>query len=238
METQSTFTKSHRGFSLVELLVAMTLTLVVLGIASTLLARSLNIRARSNQNGDSLADVQRALNIMSREIADAGFNLADNGIVAGDSGTDANSNSTLRIRANLNKFTSSASDAARNGISTVGEDENEDVKYFIYQSGDTKLLARYDAFVIAGGNSTVLANRLDSLHIHYYSQAVTYSTSACDITSASAGEVGPAAAKYVVLAVCVQLGAVGNPGAPGYQPPTNVLLVSDVALRNTNLPVY
>jgi prepilin-type N-terminal cleavage/methylation domain-containing protein len=230
-------TGSQRGFSLFELLIAMTLTLVVLGISTTLLARSLNIRAKANQNADALADAQRALNIMSREIANAGFNLSDNGIVAEDSGTDGSGNSTLRIRSNTNKFTLGASDTARNGIGTVGEDQNEDVKYFIYTTGGTNLLARYDAFVIPGGKSTVLANRLDSLQIHYYSHAVTYNTSGCDIAGGPA-EVAPGAASYVVLAVCVRLSAIGTPGGPGYQPATNVLLVSDVALRNSNLPVY
>src|ERR1044071_1764884 len=82
------------GFSLVELIVAMTITLVVLGIATTLLARSLNMRVRGNDNVDALADAERALNIMSREIAQAGFNLTDNGIVAADSVTDGAGNST------------------------------------------------------------------------------------------------------------------------------------------------
>ncbi len=238
MESQITSTGNDRGFSLIELLIAMTLTLVIMGVASTLLARSLNIRARANQNADSLADAQRALNIMSREIANAGFNLIDNGIVTGDSDTDVNGNSSLRIRANLNKFLPSATAAARSGIGTAGEDQNEDVKYFIHLADETNLLVRHDKYVVEGGQSTVLANRLDSLHIHYYSEKLTYSTLGCDITGASLSEVSPGAAKYLVLAVCVQLGAVGTPGSPGYQPTTNVLLVSDVALRNSNLPVY
>ena len=95
METKISLTKADRGFSLLELLIAMTLTIVIMGLASTLLARSLNIRVKANANADALADAQRALNIMSREIANAGFNLTDNGIVAGDSITDANGNSTL-----------------------------------------------------------------------------------------------------------------------------------------------
>jgi Tfp pilus assembly protein PilW len=238
METQTALKRSTRGFSLLELLIAMTITIVVVGLASTLLAQSLNVRVRANHNSDSLADVQRALNIMSREIANAGFNLTTNGIVAADSGTDANGNSTLRIRANLNKFSTSATSGARNGIGTTGEDQDEDITYFVYPTGNTTLLARFDANIIAGGNSTVLANRLDSLRIHYFSQAVTYSTTGCDISGASATEVAPGAANYVVLAVCVRLDAVGNAGAPGYQPPTNVLLVSDVALRNANLSIY
>ena len=51
-------------------------------------------------------------------------------------------------------------------------------------------------------------------------------------------EVAPDAAKYVVIAVCVRQAATGTPGGPGYQPAANVLLVSDVALRNSNLPIY
>ena len=135
---------------------------------------------------------------MSREIAQAGFNLTDNGIVAADSVTDANGNSTIRIRANLNKFVTSASTAARAGIGTQGEDAGEDVKYFIYPTQDTTLLARYDAY---GTGSTVLANRLDSLHVHYFAQKVSYSAGTvavpCDISAPSQAEVGsPSAAKY------------------------------------------
>jgi prepilin-type N-terminal cleavage/methylation domain-containing protein len=228
---------NERGFSLLELIIAMSITITIAGLACTLLAQSLNMRKRSNDRIDALADAQRALNVMSREIASAGFNLSDNGIVAEDSITDANGNSTIRLRANLNKFTSSIS-AARTGIGTVGEDAGEDVKYFLYPTANTNLLARYDAYSIAGGSSTVLANRLDSLRIHYFAQRVTYNTSGCDITGASASEVAVSAAKFIVIAVCVNERAVGAPGTPGYQPGGNILLVSDVALRNANLSKY
>jgi Tfp pilus assembly protein PilW len=226
------------GFSLIELIIAMTLTITIMGVASVLLAQALNVRTRTNANNDALADAQRALNIMSREIANAGFNLSGNGIVAGDTGTDTNGNSTIRFRANTNKFDSSFTTTAQNGIGVIGEDAGEDVKYFIYQASNTNLLARYDEYAQAGGSVTVLANRLDSLHMHYYEQRVTYSTSGCDLTGASASEVSPSAAKYVVIAVCVQLNAVGKPGSAGYQPEKSVLLLSDVALRNSNLTVY
>jgi prepilin-type N-terminal cleavage/methylation domain-containing protein len=252
MMTRQFKSHSHQaGFSLIELIIAMTITLVVLGIATTLLARTLNVRTRANNNVDALADAERALNIMSREIAQAGFNLTDNGIVAADSITDANGNSTIRIRANLNKFNTGASDPARRGIGDpgagAGEDSGEDVKYFIYPTQDTTLLARYDAYA-SGPPSTVLANRLDALHIHYFAQRVTYTTPncgtsmaarCCDIENPSQAEVGsPAAAKYVVIAVCVQQAAVGKPGDPGYQPPQPQLLTSDVALRNANKTIY
>ena len=89
MKEHSSIHKTEGGFSLFELIIAMTLTVVVMGIASTLLAQCLNVRTRANENVDALADAQRALNIMSREIADAGFNLSDNGLVAADSVTEA-----------------------------------------------------------------------------------------------------------------------------------------------------
>jgi len=242
--TQQFKSQNHQaGFSLVELIIAMTITLVVLGISTTLLARALNIRTRANDNVDAMADAERALNIMSREIAQAGFNLTDNGIVPEDSVTDANGNSTIRIRANLNKFDSNADPIARAGIGVPGADSGEDIKYFIYPSQDTTLLARYDANALGNVKSAVLANKLDGLHIHYFAQRVTYSAGTtaapCDISAPSQAEVAsPAAAKYVVIAVCVQQSAVGKPGDPGYQPAYPTLLTSDVALRNANLLDY
>ena len=238
MTKRLTETKSEAGFSLVELIIAMTITLMVLTVATTLIAQSLNIRARSNENIDALADAERALNIMSREIAQAGFNLDDNGIVPEDSLIDANGNSTIRIRANLNRYDTTAGADARENISLAVEDSGEDVKYFIHPAGTTTLLARYDRFGPVGSESTVLANRLDSLRVHYFDQRVTYSTAGCDISAASAAEVAPAAARYVVIAVCVRQGATGAPGSPGYQPAHNLLLTSDVALRNANLENY
>src|SRR5687767_15629373 len=132
MTKRLTETKSEDGFSLVELIIAMTITLVVLTVATTLIAQSLNIRTRSNENVDALADAERALNIMSREIAQAGFNLDDNGIVPDDSVVDGNGNSTIRVRANLNRFDTDALDPATRG--TVSE-PGEDVKFFIYPAG-------------------------------------------------------------------------------------------------------
>lgn len=238
MNNEVTFNQNERGFSLIELIIAFTITIIVAGAAFTLLAQSMTMRTRANEKSDAIADAQRALNMMSREIANSGFNLSDNGLVAGDCVTDSNGNSTVRVRANLNKFDSTVSSAARTSVGVVDEDAGEDVKYYLYPTQNTNLLARYDAYDGVGGNATVLANRLDSLRVHYFAQKVTYSTAGCDITGASAAEVGAASAQYLVIATCVQQPAVGAPGSPGYQPATNVLLVSDVALRNSNLIGY
>jgi hypothetical protein len=199
--------------------------------ASTLLASALRVRSRENQKSDALADTQRALNIMSREISNTGFNLTNNGIVAADSGVNK-----IRIRSNLNRYEvddASVSQASRDGV----VDKAEDVTYFLNEAALTKYLVRHDPF---GNGSTVLANRIDSMNIHYFDQKVTYTApqAGSDITAASAAEVTPANAKYIVIAVSVTLDEVGTPGSTGYQPPYSVLLCSDVTLRNTGLWSY
>jgi len=218
------------GFSLLELLIAMVITMALMTAASTLLANALRVRSRENQKSDALADTQRALNIMSREIANAGFNMTGNGIVAADSGLNE-----LRVRSNLNRYDYDplVSDDSRNNV----EDSGEDITYFLNSADNTMYLARHDKY---GTGSTVLANRIDGMKIHYFDQKVTYTAppGGSDITNVSAAEVAPASAKYIVIAISVTLDAVGEPGSPGYQPPYSVLLCSDVTLRNTDLWIY
>ena len=86
------------GFSLFELIVCMTITLVIMALASSLVASAFRLRSRENQKSDALADVQRGLNIMSREIANGGFNLNTNGIVPEESGS-----TTIRVRSRWRK---------------------------------------------------------------------------------------------------------------------------------------
>lgn len=218
------------GFSLLELLIAMVITMALMTAAATLLANALRVRSRENQKSDALADTQRALNIMSREIANSGFNLTTNGLVAADCSINE-----IRVRSNLNRFDydASVSDASRENV----QDEGEDITYFINEADNTMYLARHDKY---GTGSTVLANRIDGMNVHYFGEKVTYTAppGGSDITDVSAAEVSPADAKYIVIAVSVTLDAVGTPNSPGYQPPYSVLLCSDVTLRNTGLWSY
>ena len=218
------------GFSLLELLIAMVITMALMTAASSLLANALRVRSRENQKSDALADTQRALNIMSREIANTGFNMTGNGIVAADSGINE-----IRIRSNLNRYDYDASVTAASRANV--QDSGEDITYFLNSADNTMYLARHDQY---GTGSTVLANRIDGMSIHYFDQKVTYVAppGGSDITGASAAEVSPASAKYIVIAVSVTLDAVGQPGSAGYQPPYSVLLCSDVTLRNTDLWSY
>src|SRR6476659_1806427 len=154
------------GFSLLKLLIAMVITMALMTAASTLLAQALRVRSRENQKSDALADAQRAINIMSREIANTGFNMMGNGIVAADSGA-----TSLRIRSNLNRYDTSATTLSRDSI----VDENEDIKYFINEADQTRYLARYDP---NGNGKTVLANRIDGMTLHYFDQKVSYTAPA------------------------------------------------------------
>jgi Tfp pilus assembly protein PilW len=213
------------GFSLVELLIAMTLTLTILGLTSSLLASSFNVRARENQKTDALADAQRALNIMTREIANTGFGLANNGIVAADSNESA-----IRVRANLNAFDGQTTSNSIN-------DRNEDVKYSLYTTGNESYIVRLD--IGTQNQTTVLANRVDALRIRYYPTKVNYTLgSNSDISTASSEVTLKSDTKYIVISVCVELTARGTPGSPGYQPASRVQLVSDVYLRNADVVNY
>ena len=100
MHTKLNSNRGELGFSLIELMIAMTLTLIIAGASATLLGQSFRMRSREDVRSDAIADAQRALNIVSREIANSGFGLLDNGIVPGDT-----NNQSIRVRANLNAYT-------------------------------------------------------------------------------------------------------------------------------------
>jgi len=194
--------------------------LAIMTIASTLLATSFNVRNREQSRTDSIADVQRALNIMSREIAIGGygFNNADNGLVAGD--CDA---VTIRVRSNLNRYSA--------GSSTI-ESSGEDVKFLVDSTNGQNYLVRHDRLA-ATSQSTVLANRIDDMDIIYWGPDNAPLDVAADPTQV-ANAVG------IRIVLTANLAQVGTQGAPGYQPATSIQLTSDVALRNKsqNLATY
>ena len=230
MKTTET-TRSDAGFTIAELMIAMAVTLVMIGLTSALLAGSFSIRTRENQKTEALADTQRGLNLMTREIANSGYGLTDNGIVAADSGL-----TSIRVRANLNASSGETT-------SNTATDRDEDIKYFLYTDNNNSYIVRLD--VNTSAQQMILANRVDALNFHFYADKVTYTSGTCDITDVRdsygnpVGEIAQkAGAKYVVMSICVTLPAVSQPGAPGYQPLSRVQLTSDVALRNAELFSY
>lgn len=208
------------GFSLLELLIAMAVTLVMLGIASTLLAQSLNLRTREDRRAEALADAQRALNIMSREIANGGYGyqLGGNGIVAADSNA-----TSIRIRANFNAYPNNPYGAATdNDVADSAYGLDEDVKFMLLtEAAGVKYIVRYN---VNTNTSSVLASHIESLAISYLDWAGA-------ATSA-------ASAVKVRISLSVILPQVGMRGAPGFQPASSVQLVSDVAFRNAILITY
>ena len=240
---QTRRSNNQAGFSLIELIISMAITITVMGLATSILAGAFNVRSREDRKSDGIADVQRALNIMTREISNSGLKLpaglsavATNGLVTNDS-----DDTSIRIVSNLNGLPDSANGYFEDSDVT---DMDEDIKFVMYVDADLgqRYIVRYEK---NGSNkTTVLANRVDSLIFRYYDEKVTYDTTVdgsgvCDITNvknASGGdedEVSPANAKFVVIAVGVTLPALGVEGAEGYQPPSQVQLTSDVVLRNS-----
>jgi type II secretory pathway pseudopilin PulG len=214
---------SQHGFSLIELIIAMSVTIVIATIAATLVAQSFRMRAREDARSDAIADAHRALNIVSREIANSGFGLVDNGIVPGDTGPGS-----IRFRANLNAYTV---DAAGNPVEGAGfvQDRDEDIKYVMYNddAANRHYLVRYDAILGSREGTTVLANRLDSFQLQYFDSSNTE----LDVV---ANPLAVASAWKVRITVGVILPAEGQPNSPGYQPQSTMDLVSDVVLRNAS----
>jgi hypothetical protein len=113
-----------------------------------------------------------------------------------------------------------------------------------------RYIARYD---VNSAATTVVASPIDSFLIHYFPQKVVYTpmvtytagVPVCDIADVrdkpggySVAEVPPAQALYIVVSVCVDLPAVGTPGANSYQPQTVQQLTSDVQLRNATAMTF
>lgn len=241
METRRS--NNEAGFSLLEVVIAMGITITIMGLASSILAGAFRVRSREDRKSDAIADVQRALNIMTREISNSGLKLpsglptiSSNGVVAGDSDRQS-----IRIVSNLNGMPDSA-----NGYfeDSDVDDADEDIKFLMYVDADLgqRYIVRYEK--TGTTPTTVLANRIDSLIFRYYDEKVTYETTVdgggvCDITNvvnasgSAESEVSPGSAKFIVIAVGVTLPALGTPGAEGYQPPSQVQLTSDVVLRNS-----
>jgi type II secretory pathway pseudopilin PulG len=221
---------SQRGFSLIELVIAMTVTIVIATIASSLVAQSFRMRAREDARSDAIADAHRALNIVSREIANSGFGLLDNGIVPGDTGSGS-----IRFRANLNAYTRDNAGNPVSGAASVS-DRDEDVKYTMYNddAANRHYLVRYDAIlgtIDQREGTTVLANRLDGFLLEYFDSAGNQ----LDVTTTPAAVV---TAWKIRITVGVVLPAEGAPESPGYQPESTIRLVSDVVLRNASQITY
>lgn len=202
------------GFSLLELLIAMTLMLILLSIVSTLVAQAMSVRARESQRADALVSVQAALNVISREIANSGFGLgsgtnnrvSNNGIVVADSNA-----SRIHLRSNM----INTGDRANPQTALLTDEPGEDITYFL--DPDTRSIVRYDANL---NETSVIVNRISNLQFTYYNY--TTGSSAFTETTTPAPNTG-----RVRITVTVELERVVG------QPDSTVSFTSDVTLRNS-----
>ena len=224
MYTSTPKARGQAGFSLIELLIAMVVMMVITAAASTLLVGSFNIRSREDHRSDALADARRAMNILTRELANSGYKLPRNLTYTNSAGAvfavprngllpaDCDGQSVAFV-ANLN-----AMDNA-----TIGSinDPDEAIKYqMISDAAGNSYLVRRELRPL--GKTEVLANRVDGMAVQYLNSAGN--DTAANLTQAAT----------VRVRVWVNLRASGTPGSPGYQPPRQAVLDSAVALRNSN----
>lgn len=153
----------ERGFSLVELIASMTLTLMVLGVAIATYSGALGTREAENSRTDALTSAQAAINIMTREVANAGYGLTYNGIVLADSNAQR-----LHIRANVvnNDF--------------VTDDPGEDLTFY-YDAASQSVL-RHDP---TSGTSGVI-NRISQVRFEYFDGGSTAATGSTTPTANTA----------------------------------------------------
>ena len=211
MQTRSNKANGAAGFSLIELMVALGITLVIMVVAGRMLAMSLNVRMRENQRTEAIADAQRTLQMITRDITNAGLGLSTNGLSSND--PTAQIYGDIRIRSNLDAFTESPPNTTTPG---------DDVAYELVNDATVtpaqRLVTRQD---INSKQISQLANRIDALQFEFL-----------DVAGAT---VTPDKAVKVRITVTVSLPSLGTPKAPGYQPPTRMQLRSEATLRNSLL---
>ncbi len=211
-------TTTTSGFSLLELMVAMTIMLILMGVISGILYRAMGVRSRESRKTDALTSAQAGLNVLSREIANAGFGLySDSGYKTPSNGivlADSNAN-RIRVRANITNVQDQAS--PQGAISGPGED----VTYFLDSS--TGSIVRYDPNTPSPQSKTsIVVNRISSVKFDYVNY--TFGSSATTTTSTPTTSTG-----RVIITVVVMLDPVSGQPNPG-----SVTFSTDVTLRNAN----
>ena len=220
---QTTFKKNKEaGFSLIELLVAISVMMVITGAATSLLVGAFNVRAREDQRTEATGDARRALNILSRELANAGYQLPAGLTYTSPAGAAlVPVNGLLPTDSDAQSITFVANLDAGSGNNDVSGDD-EALKFQFVQDGGGSFLVR--SALNGTGGSIVLANRIDGAQFEYLNTANN--------------PVAVAQAVRVRITMLVTLNPVGQRGQAGYQAPSQVRLSSIVDLRNATLGTF
>jgi len=205
-----------------ELLIGMAVTLILLSVVSSLLSRAMSVREREGRKADALASAQAALNVMSREIGNAGFGIfmdsvsqtPSNGIIYADSNRNQ-----IHLRSNFDNVGDYSVPAGQTVLDT--NQPGEDVTYF-YDT-NTKSIVRYDPHAAAGTPKTsVIVNKVSDVVFEYFN----YTTSSSTVTQTTSPTTGTGRVRITVTVNLEQVVGQTNPEA--------VTFSSDVTLRNSS----
>ncbi len=192
------------GFSVTELILAITIMLIIMGVVTTLFSRSLNTRSRESSKTDAQTAAQAALNVLSREIANSGYGLVGNGLSLTDSDSQK-----LHFYANV-----------QNNNDTLN-DPGENVTYFWEPS--TQSILRHTTNDGTGNPATsIIINRISNVQFQYFDYVGANPVPTVNsVPSANTGRV------RIRLEVVME--RVMNQTNP-----YSVLLTTDVTLRNAD----
>ena len=199
--------KSERGFTLIEMIIAMVITLIILGVAVAAFSGALTSRQFQAGRTDGITSAQAALNIMTREIGNSGFGLINNGLIPADS-----SDNRIHFRSNLKND------------NQLTNDEGEDVTY--YFDPVSRSVVRYDP--AASPATSGIINSVSDIDFYYYNFGPF-----CDQTASPGGCPGSPSVDTgkVRITLTVVLDKNANVNANGNL--QNVEISSEVTLRNS-----
>ncbi|MEO6334898.1 MAG: prepilin-type N-terminal cleavage/methylation domain-containing protein [Pyrinomonadaceae bacterium] len=219
--------KPNSGFSIVELLITMTVMLIALSIVSSILGRAMSVRARESATADALATARAAISVVSREVSNSGFGLyqpgtkkSSNGIVLSES-----NNNRIRVRANIEN---TGGTVTNEGPSTMQINRpGEDVTYFF--DAATSSIVRHDPHGVEispgvfGPETSVVVNKISNVTFEYYDYLGGTSQATGPLTTPTANTA------RVRIIVDVELDQVF-----GQRNAEHVVFASDVTFRNNN----
>ena len=158
-----------RGFTLMELVVAMGISMVILGaIAGTFMTQTRFYNAQEQVN-EMQQNARAAMDLMTREIKLAGYKPRGTESFTGVS----YSTTELRIRANLNGYLSDA----QGGNATINDSSDEHVVY-TFDSANKQIKRAYGA---VGATPEVVANNIESFTFGYLDSSGAATTTSANI---------------------------------------------------------
>lgn len=139
--------QNESGFSLLELLISMTMVLVLFGLVFTLLTGAFSTQNMETQRTFALNSAQSSMSMISREVANSGFGLNSNGLVLADCNAKR-----IHFRTNVEN----------NDLTT--NSPGEDVTFFY--DATSQSIVRYD--VNANPQTSVVIDQVSDVNFTYF----------------------------------------------------------------------